>query len=86
MLLDEATASLDVENETQVQEALSRLLAGKTVIVIAHRMRTVMSADKIVVLEDGRVAEQGSPEELLAAGGLFARMVRLQTQSADWTL
>ena len=86
VLLDEATASLDVENETQVQEALSRLLAGKTVIVIAHRMRTVMSADKIVVLEDGRVAEQGSPEELLAAGGLFARMVRLQTQSADWTL
>ncbi|WP_417229303.1 ATP-binding cassette domain-containing protein, partial [Thermophilibacter sp.] len=86
VLLDEATASLDVENETQVQEALSRLLAGKTVIVIAHRMRTVMSADKIVVLEDGRVAEQGSPEELLAAGGLFARMVRLQTQSADWTM
>ena len=86
VLLDEATASLDVENETQVQEALSRLLAGKTVIVIAHRMRTVMSADKIVVLEDGRVAEQGSPEELLAANGLFARMVRLQTQSADWTL
>ena len=75
-----------MENETQVQEALSRLLAGKTVIVIAHRMRTVMSADKIVVLEDGRVAEQGSPEELLAAGGLFARMVRLQTESANWTL
>ena len=86
MLLDEATASLDVENETQVQEALSRLLTGKTVIVIAHRMRTVMSADKIVVLEDGRVAEQGTPEELLAANGLFARMVRLQTQSANWTL
>ncbi len=86
VLLDEATASLDVENETEVQEALSNLLAGKTVIVIAHRMRTVMSADKIVVLEEGRVAEQGSPEELLAAGGLFARMVRLQTQSADWTM
>ena len=86
VLLDEATASLDVENETQVQEALSRLLAGKTVIVIAHRMRTVMSADKIVVLEGGRVAEQGTPEELLAANGLFARMVRLQTESADWSL
>ncbi|MBM6816342.1 ABC transporter ATP-binding protein [Olsenella uli] len=86
VLLDEATASLDVENETQVQGALSRLLAGKTVIVIAHRMRTVLSADKVVVLEDGRVAEQGSPEELLAAGGLFARMVRLQTESADWAL
>ena len=86
VLLDEATASLDVENETQVQGALSRLLTGKTVIVIAHRMRTVMSADKIVVLEEGRVAEQGSPEELLAAGGLFARMVRLQTESANWSL
>ena len=61
MLLDEATASLDVENETKVQEALSRLLAGKTVLVIAHRMRTVEAADKIVVLADGKVAEQGSP-------------------------
>ena len=86
VLLDEATASLDVENETKVQEALSRLLTGKTVIVIAHRMRTVMSADKIVVLDAGRVAEQGSPEELLAADGLFARMVALQTESASWTL
>ena len=86
VLLDEATASLDVENETQVQQALSRLLAGKTVIVIAHRMRTVESADKIVVLEGGRVAEQGSPAELIARGGLFARMVRLQRESANWTL
>ena len=86
VLLDEATASLDVENETKVQEALSRLLAGKTVIVIAHRMRTVMSADKVVVLEEGRVAEQGSPADLMAKGGLFARMVGLQTQSAEWAL
>ena len=86
VLLDEATASLDVESETQVQGALSRLLAGKTVIVIAHRMRTVLSADKIVVLRDGRVAEQGSPEELLAAGGEFARMVGLQRESAGWRL
>ena len=61
MLLDEATASLDVENETRVQGALSRLLAGKTVLVIAHRMRTVAGADHIVVLENGRVAQQGSP-------------------------
>ncbi len=86
VLLDEATASLDVENETEVQEALSRLLAGKTVIVIAHRMRTVQAADKIVVLDQGRVAEQGAPDELLAAGGIFARMVALQTENASWSL
>lgn len=86
VLLDEATASLDVENETKVQEALSRLLAQKTVIVIAHRMRTVENADKVVVLRDGRVAEQGSPAELLAADGEFARMVALQRQGAGWRL
>ena len=86
VLLDEATASLDVESETQVQGALSRLLAGKTVIVIAHRMRTVENADRIVVLRDGAVAEQGSPAELLAAGGEFARMVALQRESAGWSL
>ena len=86
VLLDEATASLDVENETAVQTALSRLLADRTVIVIAHRMRTVLSANKIVVLDEGRVVEQGSPDELLAADGLFARMVRLQRESADWVL
>ena len=86
MLLDEATASLDVENETQVQQALSRLLAGKTVIVIAHRMRTVENADHIVVLRDGVVAEQGSPAELKAGGGLFAHMVQLQKESDAWQL
>ena len=86
VLLDEATASLDVENETKVQEALSRLLAGKTVLVIAHRMRTVEAADKIVVLADGSVAEQGSPSELMAKRGLFHRMVELQRQSAGWKL
>ena len=86
VLLDEATASLDVENETQVQGALSRLLAGKTVLVIAHRMRTVESADKIVVLSDGRVAEEGSPIELMEKGGLYRRMVELQRQSAGWKL
>ena len=86
VLLDEATASLDVENETEVQGALSHLLAGRTVIVIAHRMRTVMAADKVVVLDGGRVAEQGSPAELLARDGLFARMVRLQTESSEWAL
>ena len=84
VLLDEATASLDVENETKVQAALSRLLAGKTVMVIAHRMRTVMGADKVIVLADGTVAEQGTPQELLAADGMFARMVSLQTETAGW--
>ena len=87
VLLDEATASLDVENETQVQEALSRLLAGKTVIVIAHRMRTVMNADKIVVLKEGRVVEQGTPEILMKDDrGLFRRMVSLQNESAQWVV
>ncbi len=86
VLLDEATASLDVENETKVQGALSRLLAGKTVLVIAHRMRTVAGADHIVVLKDGHVAEQGAPQELMAEGGLFRHMVELQNQSARWQL
>ncbi|MBQ9041829.1 MAG: ABC transporter ATP-binding protein [Eggerthellaceae bacterium] len=87
VLLDEATASLDVENETKVQGALSRLLAGKTVLVIAHRMRTVEAADKIVVLADGKVAEQGSPAELLAReDGIFRHMADLQSASASWSL
>ncbi len=87
VLLDEATASLDVENETKVQGALSRLLAGKTVLVIAHRMRTVEAADKIVVLADGKVAEEGSPSELLAKeNGIFKRMAQLQSESAGWSI
>ena len=87
VLMDEATASLDVENETKVQEALTRLLAGKTVLVIAHRMRTVENADKIVVLADGKVAEEGSPAELRAKeGGLFRHMSELQQQSSGWAL
>ena len=86
VLLDEATASLDVENETKVQGALSRLLAGKTVWVIAHRMRTVAGADHIVVLENGHVAEQGTPAELMERGGLYRRMVELQSESARWKL
>ena len=87
VLMDEATASLDVENETKVQEALTRLLAGKTVLVIAHRMRTVENADKIVVLADGKVAEEGSPAKLRAKeGGLFRHMSELQQQSSGWAL
>jgi len=87
VLLDEATASLDVENETKVQGALSRLLSGKTVLVIAHRMRTVEAADRIIVLEDGHVAEEGTPGELFAKeDGIFRRMTQLQAASADWSL
>ena len=86
VLLDEATASLDVENETKVQGALSRLLQGKTVLVIAHRMRTVARTDHIVVLEDGHVAQQGAPAELMEQGGLYHRMVELQSESAQWRL
>ena len=87
VLLDEATASLDVENETKVQGALSRLLAGKTVLVIAHRMRTVEAADKIVVLTEGQVVEEGSPAELLAReNGVFRRMAQLQSASAGWSI
>ena len=78
VLLDEATASLDVENETLVQAGISELVRGKTVLIIAHRMRTIAQADKVVALSDGRVAEQGTPQELLARGGLFARMVERQ--------
>ena len=87
VLLDEATASLDVENETKVQGALSRLLAGKTVLVIAHRMRTIENADKVVVLKDGHVAEMGSPSELRARpGGIYRHMAELQGASASWSV
>ena len=87
VLLDEATASLDVENETKVQGALSRLLVGKTVLVIAHRMRTVEAADKIVVLVDGKVAEEGSPKELIAKeNSIFRRMTQLQNAGAGWSI
>ena len=86
ILLDEATASLDVENETAIQEALSRLIKNKTVLIIAHRMRTVAGADQVVVLSGGIVAEQGSPAELYARKGLYAHMVDLQSTSQSWTL
>ena len=86
ILLDEATASLDVENETLIQESLSRLIENKTVMIIAHRMRTVAGADQIVVLSDGTVAEQGSSDMLLKKNGIYARMVKLQTQSQNWAM
>ena len=86
ILLDEATASLDVENETLIQTALSRLIRDKTVLVIAHRMRTVSGADKVVVLSGGTVAEQGAPEELMERGKIYPHMVELQAVSQKWEL
>ena len=86
ILLDEATASLDVENETLIQESLSKLIENKTVMIIAHRMRTVAGANKIVVLSNGTVAEEGTSNELLQKDGIYARMVNLQTQSQNWTI
>ena len=86
ILLDEATASLDVENETLIQTALSRLIKDKTVLVIAHRMRTVSGADKVVVLSDGIVSEQGTPKELMDSNGIFARMVNAQKESYKWSI
>ena len=86
VLLDEATASLDVENETLIQTALSRLIKDKTVLVIAHRMRTIVGADKIVVLSGGMVAEEGSPDELMKHNGIYAQMVKIQKESESWTL
>lgn len=86
ILLDEATASLDVDNETLIQEALSKLIQNKTVLIIAHRMRTVANADKIVVLKDGVVAEEGTPEELSAKEGIYHHMIETQVQAAGWVL
>ncbi len=83
-MLDEATASLDVDNETLVQESLSRLIKNKTVLIIAHRMRTVDGADKIVVLKDGVVAEQGSPAELREKGRIYSKMISTQLKASEW--
>ncbi|MBR1797761.1 MAG: ABC transporter ATP-binding protein [Clostridiales bacterium] len=86
ILLDEATASLDAENETVIQEALSRLIKNKTVMIIAHRMRTIANADHIVVLKDGVVAEQGSPEELAGYDSIYSRMTKQQLISQNWKM
>ena len=83
VLLDEATASLDVENETKIQAGISALVRDKTVLIIAHRMRTIANADKIVVLDNGNVAETGSPEELKKKKGIFSRMVERQAVNAN---
>lgn len=86
ILLDEATASLDAENETAIQRALSSLIKDKTVLIIAHRMRTVENADKIVVLSGGHVAEEGMPDELMERRGIFSHMVALQKESSEWRI
>ena len=86
ILMDEATASLDVDNESLIQEALSKLIKDKTVLIIAHRMRTVDGVDKIVVLKDGVVAESGAPEELKACDGIYRHMVELQIQASNWKM
>lgn len=86
ILLDEATASLDVENETVIQESLSKLIQNKTVLIIAHRMRTVAGADKIVVLSGGTVAQQGAPQKLMGEEGIYSHMAQLQKQSSDWKM
>ena len=86
ILLDEATASLDVENETVIQEALSNLIQDKTVLIIAHRMRTIANADKIVVLKDGVVAEQGDPSDLMRKDSIFRHMAEMQLASAAWKM
>ena len=86
ILLDEATASLDADNETMIQESLSRLIKDKTVMIIAHRMRTVADADKIVVLKDGVVVESGSPAELEKKNGIYSNMVKTQLLATGWSL
>lgn len=86
ILLDEATASLDAFNETQIQKALSRLVKDKTVLIIAHRMRTIANADHIIVLGGGRVVEQGTPNALMAQDGMYCHMTKLQLQSTGWRM
>ena len=86
VLLDEATASLDPENEVEVQQAINTLIAGRTVIVIAHRLKTIRNADRIIVLEEGRIAEQGTHDELLSRPGLYAKLWNIQEQTSGWKL
>lgn len=84
ILLDEATASLDPENETLIQRAVGALCAGKTVIVIAHRLRTIANADKIVVLDDGNIVEEGTHDDLVSSNGLYRHLWDLQLRSSSW--
>lgn len=86
VLLDEATASLDPESEAYIQQAISALIAGKTVIVIAHRLRTIANADKIIVLDHGQLAEEGTHETLLRQQGLYHRLYTIQQESLGWSV
>ena len=86
ILLDEATASLDPENEVLIQRAIAKLVEGKTVIMIAHRLRTVVDADQILVLEDGRLVEQGTHDKLIAHKGLYEKLYRIQQESLNWVV
>ena len=86
ILLDEATASLDPENEGEIQKAIAKLVEGKTVIMIAHRLRTVVNADQILVLDDGRVVESGTHKELLEQGGLYRKLYLIQQESQNWSM
>jgi len=86
ILLDEATASLDPENEVLIQSAISRLIRGKTVLVIAHRLRTIADADQILVLDNGEIVEAGTHEQLMALDGLYHRLYQIQTESQEWAV
>lgn len=86
ILLDEATAALDVENETRIQEAITKLIQDKTLLIIAHRMRTIKGADKIVVLDKGKVVEQGTHEKLISDQNLYSKLVKLQNESLGWNI
>ena len=79
MILDEATSALDTESEQLVQQALTRMLKGRTSVVIAHRLSTIQNADKIIVVDDGRIAEQGTHSELIAKGGIYAKLIEMQS-------
>lgn len=86
ILLDEATASLDPENEVLIQSAISRLIAGKTVIVIAHRLRTIVDADQILILENGHILECGSHNDLVEQNGIYRKLYEIQTKSQEWAV